>query len=329
MAAQTTTELERVRYWQGQLLASGDLQTQLRVDEELRRLHNRAVHEAYGIAIGLGSAIEPDNALPGSAIEHKVKIENGKLKLPCGLAYDCAGRALIVEEERTIPLPPPATDKTMTLILSYDPTSADGIALTWKPEQDVNANTGVAITRLIPKAGSAAEIDPAFRPIVARPLARPRLATGTTIPGETAWQTWGKVDDEIGVQVKVDTSSEGFTWVPHYFAQGTTENPANDFVPAWFSSIADPSAQGFTLRLMLRGIAREMLDISYHMSQVSEAQTPGAIVRVNAGKRFAEGDHVARLLPITVLASTINKLSAATGTAHTRCRSEEHTSELQ
>ena len=51
--AQNPRELERVRYWQGQLLASDDLNTQLRVDEELRRLHNRSLHQPYGIAIGL------------------------------------------------------------------------------------------------------------------------------------------------------------------------------------------------------------------------------------------------------------------------------------
>ena len=48
-------QLERVRYWQGQLLAAGDLQTQMRVVAELRRQHNRAVHSAYGIAIGLSA----------------------------------------------------------------------------------------------------------------------------------------------------------------------------------------------------------------------------------------------------------------------------------
>jgi hypothetical protein len=112
MAAHTTTGLERVRYWQGQLLASGDLQTQLRVDEELRRLHNRAVHQAYGIAIGLTPTLDED-----------------KLTLGCGMAYDCAGRGLIVEADREIPLPAEVTGP-MTLVLAYDPSSVDGISLT-------------------------------------------------------------------------------------------------------------------------------------------------------------------------------------------------------
>src|SRR3954462_5532678 len=99
MAAQMTIELQRIRYWQGQLLASGDLQTQLLVAEELRRLHNRVLHQAYGIAIGL--KLEHDEATG----ELKLDKDTGEPKLTCGMAYDCAGRALIVEKDRQILLP--------------------------------------------------------------------------------------------------------------------------------------------------------------------------------------------------------------------------------
>src|SRR5262245_14224471 len=148
MAVQTITELERVRYWQGQLLALDDLQTQLAVDEELRRLHNRAAHQAYGVAIGLTSTLDA-----------------GTFKLTCGMAYDCAGRALIVEADREVPLPSLVTNK-LTLVLSYDPASVHGVALTWKPAPDVNAKTEVAIARLILE-GSNPKIDTGFRPVVA------------------------------------------------------------------------------------------------------------------------------------------------------------------
>jgi hypothetical protein len=308
MAAQTTTELERVRYWQGQLLASGDLQTQLRVDEELRRLHNRAVHEAYGIAIGLGSAFEP-----GSVIKKRAEIVEGKLELPCGMAYDCAGRGLIVEEDCMIPLPPQLTNN-LTLVLAYDPTSVNGIALRWMPAQDVNVNAGVAVTRLILNAGKA-EIDPEFRPVIARPLARPRLATGNTIPGETPWKPWRIGDEEIGVQVEVDTSSEGFTRLPSYFAEAIADKPTVDFVPAWFASIADQSAQGFTFRLMLRRITRETLDIADPKVQVTTTPTiENLIVDLEKGNLLFKGDLVARLLPIAEQASLIEALASGTAT---------------
>ncbi|HTV23568.1 MAG TPA: hypothetical protein VMG12_32990, partial [Polyangiaceae bacterium] len=47
-------DLERVRYWQGQLLTAADLREQVATDAELRRLHDRFAHRAAGIAIGLG-----------------------------------------------------------------------------------------------------------------------------------------------------------------------------------------------------------------------------------------------------------------------------------
>jgi hypothetical protein len=68
----------------------------------------------------------------------------------------------------------------------------------------------------------------------ARRIARSRLVTGTTIPGDTAWQPWTiqtpfwaiqpgthrslPVDLPIGFQVRVDTSAYGFTETPRYFA---------------------------------------------------------------------------------------------------------------
>lgn len=292
MVAKTTRELERVRYWQGQLLASGDLRTQLKTDEELARLHNRAVHDAYGIAIGLTP-----------------NVKDGVFTLGCGMAYDCAGRALIVEKDRDIPLPSKVT-APMLLVLAYDPNSPYGIALNWKPARDLNANTGVALASTL---ANKPEIDPDFRPVVARPMARPRLATGNTISGETAWKPWKIGGTEYGVQVVVDTSSAGFTRLPHYFAEAVAGQPETDFVPAWFAHIIDPSPRGFTFQLLLRGIARELLDIVDPMGQVSEPQTPEGVVKLNTGGLFVKGDHVARLLPIATEACTIKTLSQETG----------------
>src|SRR5689334_10822463 len=107
MSKANNTNLERVRYWQGQMLSSVDLQTQLRVDEELRRLHNSAVHRTYGIAIGL------------SALAKDVYDLKKGLNVGCGLAYDCAGRSLIIKEDLQIDVPANPTDGD-TLVLSYD-----------------------------------------------------------------------------------------------------------------------------------------------------------------------------------------------------------------
>ena len=66
----------------------------------------------------------------------------------------------------------------------------------------------------------------------ARPLSRPRLASGMTIPGETSWQPWlitppwllvpllprETESFPIGFEVRVDVSAAGFTATPRYFA---------------------------------------------------------------------------------------------------------------
>jgi len=325
--AQLTIQLERIRYWQGQLLSAGDLQTQLRVDEELRRLHNRAAHRAYGIAIGLGQAMQ---ALGENQERTKraTEIDNGKLKLPCGLAYDCAGRALIVSHDRIVDLPPQVTDN-LTLVLSYDPNAVDGVALNWKPAREVNPGSGVAITRLLTAVGGPS-IDLDFRPVVARPVARPRLATGNTIPGATSWQSWKIGDTEVGVQVVVDTSAVGFTRTPHFFAEALSGQAAEDlrgqpalapkpdkFVPAWFASIANPSTQGFIFRLMLRRITRELLEIADPKRQVVETPKLDQKVTLNpdGNNALVIGDRVARLLPIAKRASIIKTLTKPGGVA--------------
>jgi hypothetical protein len=295
MAMQRLTELARVRYWQGQLLASGDLQTQLATDEELRQLHNRTVHRAYGIAIGLGATLE-----------------SGAIQLTCGMAYDCAGRGLIIDQDRIVSLPASIIGP-MTLVLSFNPAAADGIALSWVSSRQIQPNAQVAIVRVIPNAGSV-EIDPAFRPIIARPLARPQLATGTTVPGQTSWRPWTIDGVEIGVQVEIDTSAAGYTTTPHYFAQAVPGQPSADFVPAWFTSIADPAAEGFTLQLMLRRITRESLDIADPNTQVADPPTLDRTISLAQGNVLVHRDQVSRLLPLADKISIIKSITSS-GTA--------------
>jgi hypothetical protein len=368
--ASASSELARVRYWQGQLLGSGDLQTQVQSDQELRRLHDLVVHRAFGIAIGLTATLA-----------------DGALTLGCGMAYDCTGRALVVERDRTLPLPSSAdrgslarspdntvvradsgaaisdagrhrwtidtgrvlldgapagvtlnvsaialvkgtiwqrntagqwfawtgtgwregrapltlartpSGEALTLILTADCGSADGIALRWKPARDVRPTTEIAVARLLPGAASP-ELDPDFHPLIARPMARPRLSTGTTIPGNTPWKTWKTGESELGVQVRIDTSAAGYTVTPHYIAEAIAEQPTPDFYPAWLTSIADPSPDGFTLRLLLRRITRESLEIVDSRAEVDHIPKPDRTISVLAGNPLRFRDLVTRVLPL-------------------------------
>jgi hypothetical protein len=107
-------------------------------------------------------------------------------------------------------------------------------------------------------------LDPCFRPAPARALARPRVAAGATIPGATAWEPWtvggGGFTQRLGIQVRVDTSSAGFTDVPCYFAwvQGAVaDERARPVLAAHLSHVHSPSATGFGVRLWLLETSRD------------------------------------------------------------------------
>jgi len=301
MAMNPPIQLERVRYWQGQLLASGDLELQMRVVAELRRLHNQAVHSAYGIAIGLSAK----------------KIAEDSVALTCGLAYDCSGRELIVPEETEVPLPSAPFTVPQLLTLAYN-TAAGRATLQWQPQRAPMANDAVAIARLLP---APPRLDPEFRPVIARPLARPQIVAGETVPGDTAWETWedkttiglqSERKTTIGLQSIVDTSAAGFTTTPNYFAEAVSDS--SQFVPAWFTSIADPQPDRFTLRLFMNGITREAFEILDPKAQVAEMPAVNGPVTLDSGNVFEQNDIVSRLLPIAETVSMVTELTEPTAT---------------
>lgn len=117
-------------------------------------------------------------------------------------------------------------------------------------------------------ATPAARLDPCFRPPPARPLARPKLETGATIPGATAWETWllplGEKLELLGVQVEVDTSGAGFTDVPCYFAwvQGTVRDErARPVLAAHLAHLDRLTPTGFRVRLWLPWFAERAVDL--------------------------------------------------------------------
>ncbi len=292
----TLNILERVRYWQGQLLASGDLRTQTRSVAELRRLHNRNVHSAFGLAIGLEVG----------------DIAEGTVPVSCGLAYDCAGRELVLPVGRAFPLPTPPISRPTLLTLAYDAASSEAV-LAWRTQGKPDTRDSVALARLLPDVAGPT-LDPEFHPVITRPLARPRLAFGETIPGDTAWTEWDEGQIQVGVQTTLDTSAAGFTNTPNYFAEVSADTPPDGFVPAWFTSIVNPQPGSFTLRLFMHGITRHTFELSSGRAQVSTTPTPGAPVQLLAGGAFSPWDQVSRLLPMAAKASVVKSISGDTAT---------------
>ena len=101
MSPATRKPLQRLRYWQGQALLSRDFRDQDRLDTRRRELHNRALHDLPGVVTW-----HPDAGTFG--LEVKPREGKAGFTVNCGVAYDCAGRLLVLQTAREVG-PPPAS----------------------------------------------------------------------------------------------------------------------------------------------------------------------------------------------------------------------------
>jgi hypothetical protein len=304
-------DLERLRYWQGQTLRSRDMRDQGRFDARRRELHNRALHSTDGVAFGL-------------AVK-KVDGDPSQVNVECGVAYDCYGRKLLLQQPRTIAI---ATEPSW-LILRYRADGVDrasccehpdrgcvadqarlldrGVELVWVSLGSFEPLNGVALARV-----AGGDLDLTFRPRQARPLARPRLARGQTVRGNTPWEPWnvdtpdgqgGLTKTVVGVQTHIDTSAAGFTSTPCYLALIDAPNwdvAKAEFAPAFFPHVADPTVDGFTFRLLMVETARRRYAASFGVARVVETTRgvgDGLRVKVDDTAPFQKGDAIALLRP--------------------------------
>jgi hypothetical protein len=265
MEAGERRDLERFRFWQGQALRAADLRDELRVDDELRWWHDRAVHDAYGVRLGLAVEAVPEAGAPLS------------LQVAPGIAYDGQGRPLLLQEPATVPLPPPPPGPAptgMLLVATYRPSSAyldrgrvDGVCprcgraalgeapdLGWVLERGFDPCAGVALARIASDGGAWA-LDDGFSPLPTRPQARPHLHCAVTLPGASPWKAWRGPDPAqgpaLGVEVSVDTSAAGFTQVPHYLAWLRGWEPLASRVSALvLTHVAEPTPTQFLFRVV-------------------------------------------------------------------------------
>jgi hypothetical protein len=272
--------LNRIAFWQGQMLGASDFRSLIGTGEQLRWWHNRSLHDTYGVRFGL--EVAPVVGLDVVAVS-------------CGVGYDCTGRELVIRVPLRIALPALKDKDTAprVLVLSvranpprqscceaahepcWPPAKSkveSEACLSWLVERDFAPHAGVPLARFIP--GGENPIDPGFIAPSTRPLARPHVASGATIPGNTPWEVWfedfsdaeGAVHRRaLGMQTHLDTSAGGFTTVPRYFAQ--LEGPlwdgnTREFLPAFFPSIANATVTGFTFRLLMRGLPRRVVEFN-------------------------------------------------------------------
>ena len=141
--------------------------------------------------------------------------------------------------------------------------SAGTIEFVWTAAPNPSIRKGVPLGTVIYKGREAVEFKTFVAAPAHRPLARPRLGSGSTVPGNTVWQPWvytlpllrGRFElFEIGVQTTIDTSAAGFTEIPQYFAwlEGSIWNGQSmQLVPALLPSVTDESINSLTFRLIL------------------------------------------------------------------------------
>jgi hypothetical protein len=230
MEFQDQLAFERFRYWRGQTLRSQDFRDEATTEARLRAWHNRAVHEAYGVSLGLTvtGVLDAKNNLAAVDVEP-------------GIAHDCFGRLLLLQQPRKFAVPS-LPDKTVTLVLvmryretgCYPKTETlparscggesvlmESPEFCWEPAATFEVEDGVPLFQAAYKKGIA-QTDVSFLLSNARPMARPHVATGCTLPGNTPWKPWMEPVFEgsvlLGAQTFIDTSAAGFTETPHYIA---------------------------------------------------------------------------------------------------------------
>jgi hypothetical protein len=241
-------DIQRLRHVPRELLRSRDLRDQAAFSKQLRWWHNRALHDAFGVASGLSVALAVDVA---SALVQP------------GIAYDRLGRELPVVTPRSVPLP--ARQQPMTLVARYrEGGQGSGAELVWQPPDQAGGDPcgpgeGVPLAQLTYVGGvpTLTAVSPR-----SRPLARPRIGNGSTSGDSTPWQRWvypgvrGQVF-VLGLQVSVDTSAAGFTEVPCYFAWLQWPRVADSRLPyllyltLGFQYIEEPAIDRFVFRVLL------------------------------------------------------------------------------
>jgi hypothetical protein len=259
------------------MLRAHDFRNLQEVEAQRRWWHNRALHNAFGIAEGLDCALT-------SSPSYSVLVNPG-------IAYDSFGRELILERTQSVAPPlniSPQFNGDVSLLMRYKPLprpidSGSRSEICWCGTGSVVAGTaefvwmqgdrfdpcaGVPVCALSIKGGEMLRrLNPNLKKPSTKPVARPLLGSGATIAGNTAWEPWSAgfsldendnpIPNYLGVQTWVDTSAAGFTRVPCYFAslQGPLRSPQTKrLVPALFPSIANESLAGFTFRLWLQVI---------------------------------------------------------------------------
>ena len=272
MQSPFTNDFERFVYRQGQLLASDDFRDQQRMEAARRWMHNSAIHNVWGVAVGFEFSLSGNSAHTWDPHE--------TLTIHPGIAYDCFGRELILAKEVQFSrdtfenergnLRQELRGQQFLLVLRYQagmPATADSCfgsrnsaafpppLFVWKRKSEVCFGPDVPILFVSFTDSAVLESYASSR---THPQARPKIRSGQTVPGQTAWQVWEIPQSQpvvLGLEVAIDTREAGFQQTPCYFAWLNGPLPLiigrRVAMLAPLVSLAEETPIGFSVRILM------------------------------------------------------------------------------
>lgn len=247
-------ELERVLFFQGELLTADDLTTVDDNNRQLRWLHNRSLHN-WGIGFGLD--------VLGARGDTSVTVAPG-------YAIDSNGREIILSSSMKQPTPA-VPSGTYYLVADYVDDSgqtaegqrgatacnASGAVrlsnvplIAWKTVSQLNVGIDIVLAQVVIQ-NCVLKQNPSSSPRrYSTPGFLPYLKAGQVSANDLTWGSWTD-GTTSGFSAAIDTTAAGFQSTPLYISQIIGERALPSFVVVDYVSIRDSSPIGFALQVAL------------------------------------------------------------------------------
>jgi hypothetical protein len=267
-------ELERVRFFSGELLTADDLAALDSNNRELRWLHNRTLHN-WGIGFGFD--------LVGKRGDTLVTVNPG-------YAIDIDGREIILSRpvQRPIPAVPGSTGDPAIyyLVANYVEDANEPVeqqrsatacapggavrlsndpAILWKTVAQLNTGIDVLLGQVsIQNCVLSASVSATVRRY-ATSASRFSLSAADIAAKDLQWTPWKHGTVNLGFTAAIDTSAAKFQSKPQYMAQiigsrslDSPEIASPTIVVVDFVSTANESPTGFTLQVSFPALAGDI-----------------------------------------------------------------------
>lgn len=290
----STLDFERFIYRQGQLLASNDFKDQGRMEAARRWMHNTALHNAWGVAVGYSYALSGSN--------QNIWNSGDTITIEPGIAYDCFGRELVLSapevlrrgffEDANGRIRPEFVFETYYLVAHYqEPTRQKDkvpcvgtpnvgtlhVNVSWMKKEEVRLGPHVPL--LIVAFSNVVSVQQ-FSGARVRARARPKMGSGSVLFSHIHAQPWNVTFPGttrqvlIGFAIHIDTRESGFQTTPCYSAWLSGWS----FFPLLrpLVSLADETPEGFTVHILFVSRPDVIERVSKVMNLREGALTSGA-----------------------------------------------------